>query len=210
MTEKQSLTIELLKIISPIAALFLTWFVGVRILHTWEIKRKKKELDILMVSEFYKHYGEFSSIWRLWKVYHDNNPDKITGVVKTDYWKLLERAANVEGGMEAIFVKLASEKKLNDEEIKSLGLFRQAIQQLRQSIREYDKMDWQREHREYISLKKLSIFTARLINKPKKYPKDKNDLPSKQLSAITIVDSDSWKKEVGTENSSWSKQISSI
>src|SRR6185295_12670046 len=102
MSENLTITIELLKIISPLVALLLTWFVGTRILHSWEIRKKKKELDISITSEFYKLYGEFTSVWRLWKVHYDNYANKASLSEKSleNYWELLKRSSDVEGGME--------------------------------------------------------------------------------------------------------------
>jgi hypothetical protein len=130
MSENLTITIELLKIISPLVALLLTWFVGTKILHNWEIRKKKKESDISITSEFYKLYGDFTSVWRLWKVHHDNYANKASLSEKSleNYWELLKRSSDVEGGMESIFVKLASERVLCEKEINSLGLFRQCIQ----------------------------------------------------------------------------------
>ncbi len=141
-------------------------------------------------------YGEFTSIWRLWKVYYDSFPNKKALTAKADeyYWELLKRAADVEGGMESVFVKLASEKIIEPRDITALGLFRQAIQQLRQSIREYEEMNWQRKHKEYILLKDLVINTALLINSKTKSPEC--ETAKKQLAQITLVDSGVWSLEV--------------
>jgi hypothetical protein len=195
MPPENNQTIEILKIISPFVILGLTWLVGTRILNYWEIRKKRKELDILASSEFYKLYGEFTSVWRLWKVHFDNFPENSSwDKAREYYWELLKRSSNVEGGMEAVFVKLASEKTLNAKERRSLGLFRQAVQQLRQSVRDYQEMSWQREDKEYIFLKELSVFTARLINKHTKYPTPKD--ATKQLADITDINSFDWVNEV--------------
>lgn len=82
--------------------------------------------------------------------------------------------------MEAFFVKLATEKILSPPDLNSLGLFRQAIQQLRQSIRDFEKMDWQRKDKEYILLKELAVKTALLIN-------DNSKTPSAREGGNTII-----------------------
>src|SRR5687767_11443920 len=150
MEEMNQAELEVFKTILSLIVLAFTWLVGTRVIHYWEIKKKQKEQNIFSSSEFHKLYGEFTSVWRLWKIQHDNFPTKQSQSRESDdrYWELLKRASSVEGGMEAILVKLASEKTLSVPERESLGLFRQAIQQLRQSIRNFEKMNWQRLDKE--------------------------------------------------------------
>jgi hypothetical protein len=197
MPEMNNTELEVFKTCLTLFVLAVTWLVGTRIINFWEIKKKQKEQDILSSSEFHKLYGEFTSVWRLWKVQHDNFPTKESLSDKSEerYWELLKRASTVEGGMESVFVKLASEKTLSDTEINALGFFRQAIQQLRQSIRDFDKMNWQRENQGYILLKELTIITTQLINRPSKTPKD--EMAKMQLSKITETNSKQWNMKVG-------------
>jgi hypothetical protein len=49
---------------------------------------------------------------------------------------LLARACAIEGRNEAILVKVATERDLDLEALNDLGLFRQAVQRLRESIRD--------------------------------------------------------------------------
>lgn len=205
------LSLEWIKALLPAFLLLMTWIIGTRVLHSWDIKKKRKETDISIASEFYKLYGEFTSVWRLWKVYRDVNPVKSDLKDKTleQYWELLMRSSNVEGGMEAVFVKLASEKKLCPKDMYSLGLFRQAIQQLRQSIRNYDEMNWRRPHTEYKLLKKLSAYVATLINKRNKKKPPDSILAAQQLTKIMEVDSRIWKNNVGTRRSYWHEMAES-
>src|SRR5215471_9599605 len=100
MSEGLKITLKVLEIVSPFLILLLTWYVGSRILDKYEIRKKKKEIDILIASEFYKLYGEFNSVWRVWKVHYDNYKHKssLSGEALERYWELLKRASNVEGG----------------------------------------------------------------------------------------------------------------
>jgi hypothetical protein len=200
MPEMNNTDLEVFKTCLTLFVLAVTWLVGSQIINFWEGRKKRKEQDILSSSEFHKLFGEFTSVWRLWKVQHDRFPTKesLSDKAEERYWDLLKRASAVEGGMESIFVKLASEKRLSDVQINALGYFRQAIQQLRQSIRDFDKMDWQRENQEYILLKDLAIITAQLINKSSKIPK--NNIAKMQLSKITEINSNQWNIRVGKKS----------
>lgn len=182
MPELNNTELELLKTILSLLLLFLTWFIGNKIIHKWDLKKKQKEQNMLSSSSFHQLYGEFNSVWRLWKVHYEDFPTKesLFGKEQHRYWELLNRASAVEGGMEAFFVKLATEKILSPPDLNSLGLFRQAIQQLRQSIRDFEKMDWQRKDKEYILLKELAVKTALLIN-------DNSKTPSAREGGNTII-----------------------
>jgi hypothetical protein len=61
-------------------------------------------------------------------------------------------------------VKLSSELALNDRQVVTLGRFRQAFQQLRQSIRQGRLLDWSHsEHPEYRAFKKLAVEVGMLL-----------------------------------------------
>ena len=193
--------LEVFKTLLNLIVLAFTWLVGTRVIHYWEIKMKQKEQNLFSSSEFHKLYGEFTTVWRLWKVQHDHFPvrESLSKESEERYWELLKRASFVEGGMESVLVKLASEKTLSKPERNSLGLFRQAIQQLRQSIRDFDKMNWQRSDKEYILLKELTINTAQLINNSAKPPSIEE--AKTQLNDITKVNSKAWKHKIGKPDS---------
>ncbi len=207
MPPTSDIILELFKTLLSIIVLLITWVVGMRILTFWEIKKKRKELDLVNSTEFHKLYGEFTTVWRLWKIYWKNYVNKNESSEKLSdlYWELLKRASAAEGGIEAILVKLSSERKLNSEEMETLGLFRQAFQQLRESIREKNNMDWQRESPEYKLLKELTSKTILIINPDNKLksPKFKltkrqfsSILAQQQLSQITEINSNNWKNKI--------------
>jgi hypothetical protein len=63
-----------------------------------------------------------------------------------------------------MLIKLASEKPLNDEEISTLGRFRQRYQQLREAIRDNVPLAWDHaEHPEYLDFKTLAPQVAAII-----------------------------------------------
>ena len=108
-----------------------------RIIAYWDIRKKRQELDIAIAREFHKLYGEFKEVSRLWRAFTftgDRNQQLI--FPDTTRLDLLKRANASEGSVEAIVVKLATERDLTDDDIKTLGLFRQVYQQLRKAIRD--------------------------------------------------------------------------
>ena len=128
--------LEMIKTALACFTLGLGWFVGQRIITYWDIKKKRQELDIEIARQFHKLYGEFKELSRLWRAFaytgERTHPLDFPEATRVD---LLKRATASEGGVEAIVVKLATERDLTDDDIKTLGLFRQVYQQLRKAIR---------------------------------------------------------------------------
>ncbi len=98
--------------------------------------------------------------------------------------------------MEAVFVKLASEKNLKEDEVETLGKFRQAYQQLREAIRDNRVLDWSYfTHPEYLSFKVGATKVACMINlgsqkltalERKIFGNELDDLPSKEVAANNL------------------------
>jgi hypothetical protein len=184
----------LLNIIVAIITLSLGWLVGQRLTIYWAIRQKRKELELLAVAEFYKLYGEFFAVWKLW-AYHVAPPDELTFPDSTR-WSLLERACAAEGALESIFVKLSSERVLSESYIEILGRFRQAYQQLRESIRDNKDIEWwSHDQPEYLSFKRLAFLTACIILSEKH--KDRTGEALIQITANTwenrwLLDDKDW------------------
>ncbi len=69
----------------------------------------------------------------------------------------------MEGRVEAILIRIASERRLSSRDIERLGLLRQAFQELRQAMREGRAMRWNySEHPKYLELKRLAAYAASL------------------------------------------------
>lgn len=144
-----------------LATLLLTWVVGTRIAAFWTLRQKRKELDLVAAERFYSLYGEFFAVWKLWNYlleakYKDGKEDKKRRV------SLLERAAAMEAGMEALLFKISSERKLSKNEKDDLGLLRQGFQALRVSMREVKKLPWYSS--EYPQYQKLKRTASRVGN----------------------------------------------
>lgn len=156
------------------SSLAATWFIGQRLIEKSNLRQKRKELDIATSNQFYQLYGEYIAVWRLWKiitgrhseradvkVWKETWPDKeIPDVIR---WKLLERASIAEGSVEAVLLKLSTERSLSDKDKRTLGLFRQAFSQLRQHIRDNTPMDWNYDSPEYMLVKNLASDVAFML-----------------------------------------------
>ena len=179
---------QILKIVAgPVVALLLAWLVGQRIAARWNLWQKRREFAMTAAAEFYKLYGEFFAVWKLWNYsLHSDAGGSPEGV----RWKLMERAAAAEARVEALLVKLASEHELSADDIETLGKFRQAYQQLRETIRDNRKLDWPwSECPQYLAYKRLAVRVARLIAATDlgRAPK-----PSKAARALEEITSSQW------------------
>ena len=144
---------------SGIVLLALTWLVGQRLSYQWSVRQKRRELQLASLQQFYGAYGEFFAVWKLW-----NRLDPKHTSHDERRWELLKRSAAAEATIEATLVKLSSELKLKDTDISALGRFRQAFQQLRESIRDDVHLPWPHGNcPEYLTFKTLSISVAALL-----------------------------------------------
>src|SRR6266849_7158940 len=111
----------------------LVWLVGTQVSYFWDERRRRRESDLTALATFYRLYGDFFTTWKLWSA-HRRHGNKISAPDHLQ-WSLLERAETAEGGFESLLVKLASERKLSEDDKLLLGSFREAYQMLREQIR---------------------------------------------------------------------------
>jgi hypothetical protein len=146
-----------------LASLCLIWFIGYRISDRREMQRFRRQLDLASVEAFYKLYGEFFAVWKLWDA-----ALRFPGSVpsQADHRRdLLLRATVAEGSLEALLVKVTSERRLTPEQQKDLGRFRQGFQTLRQAIREDKSLSWLgSEDPEYVRFKSLALAVASTLS----------------------------------------------
>jgi hypothetical protein len=127
--------LEIIKTGLACLLLILGWIFGQRVIAYWDIKKKRQELDIATAMQFHKLYGEFKEVSRLWRAFtFVGQRDKEIIFPESFVMELLRRATAAEGNVEGIIVKLASERVLLLEDLKTLGLFRQAYQKLREAV----------------------------------------------------------------------------
>ena len=56
-----------LQLLTPFLVLAATWFLGQRILNSWDLRKKRQELDIAAATQFQQLYGEAKEVARLWR-----------------------------------------------------------------------------------------------------------------------------------------------
>lgn len=143
-----------------VTTLGLGWFVGQRLTYRWNIRQKRKEAQLSISQQFYQAYGEFFAVWKLW-----NRLDPNGAFFSDRQWELQKRAVAAEATIEGILVKLSSEVQLQPHHIKTLGCYRQAFQQLRQSIRLGHVLPWTySEDPPYVAFKKLASEVGALLS----------------------------------------------
>lgn len=120
------------------------WLVGQRLTVQWNLKQKQREQELASGQEFYRLYGEFFAVWKIWNEFKDN-PRGVEGLTRKE---IFVRACAAEGAMESLLVRLATSQPLTDEKIEVLGKFRQAYQSLRETIRDDKPLGWNRSNHE--------------------------------------------------------------
>jgi hypothetical protein len=182
---------EIIKaLIGPVVAVGLAWLVGNRLSSEWAIRQRRREHSLASVAEFYRLYGEFFALWKLCNyAFRDSDHEMDDATL----WDLMRRSAALEANGEAILLRIASELTLSESDIRTLGLFRQGVQLLRQSIVKQRILGWSSsEHREYQAFKGLSVSVgalAALVGSGKAPSVDK---AQQQLREITH---NKWSKE---------------
>jgi hypothetical protein len=176
--------------------LAVTFGFGQIVVSYWQMKNKRKELDILAATQFQQVYGEYKAIWRQWKVFRDEDKAKF-GAGEAVWWELITRATAAEAKIEAIMVKLVVERRLTDEDLIKLGLFRQGFQQLRQGIREGEELKYNYKHPEYRLFNRLATEVAcMLLNDRKIRPPNRGEA-AKQLEHVVAVRQENWFRSLG-------------
>lgn len=161
------LKLELIRAAIPLLTVLITlalgWFVGKRLTVHWNIRQKRRELRLSTANQFYQLYGEFFAVWKLWN--YSKYKDIAHVFPKTTRCDFLKRASAAEAGVEAILVKLASERIFSKKDIDVLGSFRQAYQSLRECIRDDEQLDWPyQEYPEYLAFKNLAEYVACMLS----------------------------------------------
>jgi hypothetical protein len=140
----------------------LGWIVGQRLTNYWSLRQKHHEINLSAAQDFHRLYGEFFALWKLWNYYiRDIGAPNLPGASR---WELLKRACDAESLVERVFVKLAAERKLSENDRDHLGKFRQGYQSLREAISDNKPLGWDSSaHPEYVSFKRLAVEVAILI-----------------------------------------------
>jgi hypothetical protein len=151
--------------------LVLTWFLGSRITASWAERQKRREFELALANAFYDHYGEFRAVWRSWNLALEESTKNSEEFEKRSA-TLLDRASIAEGGLEAVLLKVASERLLKKTDQRDLGNLRQAFQVLRERIQEKCPISYgSSEDPDYLEFKRLAthlgtLLASRAYNQP--------------------------------------------
>ena len=67
------------------------WIIGLRLTYKWNVRQKRRELQLSATHQFYAAYGEFFAVWKLW-----NRLDRSSKSLDDRQWELHKRAAAAE------------------------------------------------------------------------------------------------------------------
>src|SRR4051812_46069201 len=97
-------------LVVALITLSLGWLVGLRLTARWDERKKRRELELLALGAFYEAYGQFCAIWKSW----DGAPDSLR---QDDPFQseMLRQAAEAEGKVESLLVRLTSERPLSQQ-----------------------------------------------------------------------------------------------
>jgi hypothetical protein len=157
----QDLPFELAKggisLVVTLIGLGVGWLVGQRLTYQWNLRQKRRESELATAQDLQRLYGEFFAIWKVWNgVAREADPSACQEV--------LRRAAEAEGLLERVLVKLATERRLSPVDRDTLGKFRQAYQQLRGAIKRGQPLGWtSSEHPEYLAFKRLAVAVTLIV-----------------------------------------------
>jgi hypothetical protein len=161
----------------------------------WNVRQKRRELNLTSLHAFHGLYGDFKELVKIWRLAKRKVKSPVQ-VPADERWKLLTRACALESRSEALVLRLATERLLSKEQIEAIGLFRQAIQSLRESIREDVDARIGSRRTEYKLLNQLAAEIASFmsVDPPERPPCSQR--AQYQLEQIAVINSRVWKRKV--------------
>ncbi len=184
-----------LSLVIAALSLLATWFIGQRLTAYWNMREKRRELNLASLQAFHALYGELKEIVKIWRLAKRKLKSPVN-VPSDERWKLLTRASALESKSEALVLRLSSERVLSEEQIVAIGLFRQALQTLRECIRDDVDCPLGSRRDEYKVLNHLAPEVALIIST------DPPDQPlsvqraQNQLNGIVGITSKIWAQRV--------------
>ena len=168
-----------------------TWGVGDRLTSEWNLRQKRKELNLEAVRAFHSLYGEFKEVVKIWRL-AVRRPALVQDP-QEERWKLLVRACAIEAKTETFVLSLATERRLSADQCESIGLFRQAMQTLRESVRNNVDCPLGSRREGYRLLNQLAPQVSAIVSARLPHDQPSPDVAQTQLAKIVGVTSDSWK-----------------
>lgn len=152
----------------------LAYFVTGRFARRREEARARHERSLAAAEEFYAAYGEFFATWKAWEFARGRDEGELKAVAEDVQRKLLDKAADCEGHVESLVIRLAQEQTLSRDDRLALWAMRFGIKSLRRAIREGKPLGWWRTddpdrpsrspgYATYLSFKTLSMRVASIM-----------------------------------------------
>lgn len=139
------------------------WFVTTRITDHWDQIKKHREMDLAAAEHFQRLYGEFIVVWKTWNALEGKHTAACPAPEEAR-WDCLQRMIEVEGEVEALVAKLATERVLTETEIDMLGSVRQAFKFVRRTIRKGRPLNWTSDEVEpYAAFKALVAALSHMV-----------------------------------------------
>lgn len=161
------------------------WVISTRITDRWDRKKADRDRDLATMTELSSIYGQFFSLLKVWDSAHDH---KASWQADDTGRALLRDAADAEGRLEALIVKVAAERRLTDEAMDSFAELRQAFKSLRQAIRAGQEVWWWRaSEQQYTTFKVAATRIAHLLTSPRDDPSPTADAAAETLQRITLT-----------------------
>lgn len=177
-------------VVGPIVALAVAGLVGNELAARSERRRKLRDLDLDLLHEFYRLYGEFFALLKLWDAWKRRGNSAATD--PDGFGRILERSANAEGRVEALLLKVASERTPTCSEQDLLGAFRQCHQSLRESVGRDEAVEWNRANFEpYAAFKALACAVSQLLSSERSAHWDQLE-PREAIDAFRQVTSNTY------------------
>jgi hypothetical protein len=85
-----TLTAIIAAFVAPVLTLGLAWLVGNSLTTRWDTVKKQAELDLAAMEQFYKIYGEFFAVWKLWEDAIQRNGGKRNERLSVPFWEVRE------------------------------------------------------------------------------------------------------------------------
>jgi hypothetical protein len=159
----QELAHELVKggisVVVTLIGLGAGWLVGQRLTYQWNLRQKRRESELATAQDLQRLYGEFFAVWKVW--------DRVASDVEPSVYRdLLQQAAEAEGLLERVLVKLATERRLAEADKSTLCRFRQGYQQLRRAIKSGTPLGWKgADDPRYRAFKRLVVTVTLLVQR---------------------------------------------
>jgi hypothetical protein len=194
-TDIETVQLEILKAFLQVLVLAVGWFFGQRIIARWDVTKKRQELDIAAAERFQRLYGDLKEVARLWRTAKRPKGDAPPQPPDLQ-WRLMEKGTAAENQFEALLIKLTTERALTRQQQTTLGLFRQAAQEIRESIRQGEVPPSSDFGAEYLLFNDLAAEVTCLIGTNHKPGVINSELAKANLEAISLIRSSDWRKKV--------------